>query len=170
LSDDQLERVRGLLTEWRAMPLATILLSTAVAPGVFEELFFRGYLMRALRDRGTAATTIGGSAVLFGVFHLVTTDSLAIERLLPSTLLGVVLGWLCWRTRSVLPGMLLHVLHNGFLLSVAYYQPWLEAHRIGLRDESHLPASWLATSVLTSAAAIGILWLGTRETMIKKGQ
>jgi ABC-2 type transport system permease protein/sodium transport system permease protein len=171
LSDEQLERVRSMLAAWRQIPLGLILLSMAVAPGVFEELFFRGYLMRALREHGTALSTIGVSALLFGLFHLVTTDSLAIERLLPSTLLGVVLGWLCWRTGSVLPGMLLHTLHNGFLVSVAYYQPWLEARGIGMSDESHLPAAWLAASALVSVAAAAMVWLGTRrKTELATGQ
>ena len=52
------------------------------------------------------------SAVLFGVFHEVLFSG----RLLPSTFLGLVLGFVRLRSGSVLPGIVLHVLHNGLLL------------------------------------------------------
>jgi ABC-2 type transport system permease protein/sodium transport system permease protein len=163
LSDERLEQLRGLLESWRSVPLAWLVLSMAIAPGVFEEFFFRGYLFRALRDHSGATATILASAILFGLFHLVTTDSLAIERLLPSTLMGLVLGWLCWRTRSVLPGMLLHSLHNGFLVTLAYYEPALKARGIGVAEQSHLPASWLLGSLLAVSIGVALVLLAKQD-------
>jgi len=37
-----------------------------------------------------------------------------------STLLGVVLGWVCWRSGSVVPAVVLHTLHNSVLVLLAY--------------------------------------------------
>jgi ABC-2 type transport system permease protein/sodium transport system permease protein len=163
LSDERLEQLRGLLKSWRSVPLMWLLLSMAIAPGIFEEFFFRGYLFRALRGHSGRATTILASAILFGLFHLVTTDTLAIERLLPSTLMGLVLGWLCWDTRSVLPGMLLHSLHNGFLVTVAYYEPALKARGIGIAEQSHLPASWLLGSLVAVSIGAALVLLAKQE-------
>ncbi|MEX0819067.1 MAG: CPBP family intramembrane glutamic endopeptidase, partial [Pirellulaceae bacterium] len=66
------------------------------------------------------------------------------ERFLPSTMMGLLLGWLCYRTQSAVPGMLLHALHNSLLLMLAYYQDELQARGWGLEEQSHLPAMWLA--------------------------
>jgi ABC-2 type transport system permease protein/sodium transport system permease protein len=147
-----------MLRQLRLLPLGWLLVSMAIAPGVFEELFFRGYLFRALRaNTRSARATIGVSALLFGAFHVVAGLGLAPERFLSSTLLGVVLGWVCWRTGSVLPGILLHVCHNGLLLTISYYQPWLSNRGWDLREQWHLPGTWLlAASVV---ALLGILWI-----------
>jgi ABC-2 type transport system permease protein/sodium transport system permease protein len=89
--------------------------------------------------------------VLFGLFHVVAANLPMPERFLPSTFMGLVLGWVRYRTGSVLPCMVLHTVHNGLLLSVAYYREELLANGIGVEEQVHLPATWLA------AAALGIV-------------
>jgi ABC-2 type transport system permease protein/sodium transport system permease protein len=114
----QYERWLRPLREARAnFPEAFVLAS--VLPALFEELFFRGYLFSALRTRIGPGTTIFISALLFGFFHLLVTPVFGFERLLPSTCLGIVLGWIAWKTGSVLPSMLAHAVHNGMLVYVA---------------------------------------------------
>jgi ABC-2 type transport system permease protein/sodium transport system permease protein len=117
------------------VPLAVAL---AVVPGVAEEVFFRGYLFSAVRARMNAAGTVVLTALLFGLFHLIGLDGFSLERGLSSTAMGLLLGWLAWRTGSLWPGMLLHGCHNGLLmyLTLAYppepgsavampeYHPW----------------------------------------------
>ena len=132
----------------------------AVAPAVFEELFFRGYLFTAIRSTTSPRTTIVVSAVLFGVFHVVTTSVLAVERLLPSMALGLMLGWLCWRCGSVLPGILLHACHNGLLLMIAYYREELQVLRLGEADQ-HLPWYWLAASGLGLLVGVVLVRMAT---------
>ena len=143
---------REITTRMRSLAPGWILLSLAVIPAVFEELFFRGYLFSALARVLKPWLTILISALLFAVFHLVVRDSLAIERLLPTWLLGVVLGWVCVRTGSVLPGIVLHCTHNSLLLLVAYYQRQLAEWGLGSERNSHLPATWL----IGAAVAVGV--------------
>jgi ABC-2 type transport system permease protein/sodium transport system permease protein len=132
LGEAQLERAQEFLKRARSeVSLPGLLFSMALLPGVCEELFFRGYLFRALRTQLSGRATVICSAVLFGGFHLITDYSLAIERFLPSALLGLVLGWVCLRTGSVIPGMILHVCHNGLLLTLAWLQPWRSANEDG---------------------------------------
>jgi ABC-2 type transport system permease protein/sodium transport system permease protein len=88
----------------------------ALVPALSEELFFRGYLFRALSYVCRPALTIVFSALLFGFFHVLIYDVLVPERLVASTLLGLVLGWVRWRSGSVWPGMVLHACHNGILM------------------------------------------------------
>jgi ABC-2 type transport system permease protein/sodium transport system permease protein len=153
---EYLEKVGKAFRIWQALSPVWLLLTFAVVPALVEELFFRGYLFSALRAYGNPRTAILGSAVLFGVFHLIVTDSLAFERFVPTTLLGVVLGWVCWKTGSVFPGMVLHVCHNGLLILAAYYQDDLARLGWGVADESHIPWTWLG--IAAAAAGLGA-WL-----------
>jgi ABC-2 type transport system permease protein/sodium transport system permease protein len=148
------QKIQALVAGWRQLPAVVIIVAYAVVPAVFEELFFRGYLFSALRAHTRPAMVIFGSAVLFGLFHVV----FSFNRFLPSTLLGVVLGWLCWRTRSVFPGMFLHACHNAFLVAVAYYQD--EITRLGwfIPDKTGLPLAWLLAGTLGASVGAVLLY------------
>jgi hypothetical protein len=56
--------------------------------------------------------------------------------------------------------------NNGLLLSVALFSRDLEgSYGLGGLETRHLPASWLAGSVLGAAVGVGLVWLGgKRET------
>src|SRR5207302_8148612 len=107
---DVLEALR--LARQSAGPV--VLLSMIMA-AVLEELFFRGFLFNALRARAGPWVTIGVTGVLFGLTHVFLGGALGLHRLLPSTALGLILGWVCWTSGSVWPGMALHVCHNVVL-------------------------------------------------------
>jgi ABC-2 type transport system permease protein/sodium transport system permease protein len=155
------EKMEGIIQRWKALSPAFVVLALAVAPGVCEELFFRGFLLTALRSRMARWPAILTSAALFGVFHLITTDSLTVVRFLPSTLLGVALGWICVRTGSVLPGMLMHATHNGLLLLVAIYKDDLKARGWGLDEVTHLPPMALAGAAVVAVIGFGLIALST---------
>lgn len=173
IDDSKFQLVLEMLEEWGRLPLPAILLCMAVTPAVCEEFFFRGYLFAAFRPKMNGWQTVLATSVLFGLFHVVTSAALAPERFLPSTFLGLILGVIAWRTRSIWPGVVLHVVHNGLLLSMAYYREELAAAGWGLEaaatshwgagEPSHLPITWLATSGLTVALAGGVLWFCTQQ-------
>jgi ABC-2 type transport system permease protein/sodium transport system permease protein len=161
LDEDRLQGVQQLLDSWREISPAVILFALALTPAVCEEFFFRGYLFSALRHRFSPVGTILLTAVLFGVFHVVVTSMLSIERLLPSSFLGIVLGWVCLRTGSSLPGMLLHALHNGLLLTIIYYRDELLARGWGVEEQSHMPAGWLIASALGVVIGLTVMAMAT---------
>jgi ABC-2 type transport system permease protein/sodium transport system permease protein len=130
---------------------------------VFEEAFFRGYLFSALRSHAGAASTIVTTAIVFGAFHLIAPNPLASERFVSSTLVGLVLGWLRWRTGTVLPGMLLHTLHNGLLIMLVYYEPQLTEHGIGVARETHIPTDWLSGGVIAACVGLCAVYALTRR-------
>lgn len=79
----------------------------AVLAPVTEEIFFRGLLYRALRNRFSvpAAALVAGT-----VFALVHGLSYPFDTLPPRLVFGVIACLLYERTRSLLPGMALHCL------------------------------------------------------------
>lgn len=76
-----------------------------------EELVFRGAILRSLlkwNSRPWVAIAI--SAVLFSVAHMNPAQ-------MPHTfLIGLLLGWMYWRTNSIVPGVAFHWVNN----TVAY--------------------------------------------------
>ncbi len=156
LAEEHVEAIRDVLDSWQQLPLLYILLIFAVIPAVFEELFFRGFLFTALLRSLSVGRAIVISAVLFGIFHVVA-GTLAPERFLPSTFMGLILGWACWKTGSVFPGMLLHAVHNGLLVTMGYYMDWLNAHHWGQQHAIHLPAYWIGCAVVGTCVGLTIM-------------
>jgi ABC-2 type transport system permease protein/sodium transport system permease protein len=146
------------LADWRdgsLNPLGPMLpiLVFGVLPPMCEELAFRGYLQSALLRRLRPHWAILVSALLFGLFHIVLANMLVPERFFSSALMGLVLGWLCYRTGSLFPGMLLHAIHNSFIVLVAYYEKQLPVL------EGHLPWYWLLAAGGVAGLGLLLAWL-----------
>jgi ABC-2 type transport system permease protein/sodium transport system permease protein len=144
-----------LLRQARELSPLVLVMCMAVVPAVTEELFFRGYLLSALLGGGERpARGIVGSAALFALFHLFVGGAIALERLPSSFALGLILGWLAYTSGSIVPGMILHVLHNGVVLLLGYYEPRLVEAGWLLEGQEHLPAWLLATAAAMAAAGL----------------
>ncbi len=79
----------------------------AVCAPVFEETLFRGFFLTSLTRYVPTWQAIGFSGVLFAIAHLNLGD------LLPLSLLGMILGFVYWRSRNLLSSILLHSLWNS---------------------------------------------------------
>lgn len=164
LSDDQIERTRSLLDKWKTVPPWLLLLTMAATPALIEELCFRGYLFSAFSAVLRPWQTICTTALLFGLFHVFVGSTLLVERFLPTMLLGLLLGWVAYRTGSVWPGVVLHFFHNGMLELAARYHDKLDF--LGLSDadgSKHLPASWLVAAALMVMIGIAIVAWSTQS-------
>jgi ABC-2 type transport system permease protein/sodium transport system permease protein len=166
LENEQISAARTMLSEMYGLPLWLILLTLAAVPAVFEELCFRGFLFASLRTLLAADRTVIASALLFGIFHEVIFPG----RLLTSTFLGLVLGYVRMRTGSIIPGIVLHMVHNGLLLTIAYWHEDLRASGWGLEEQQHLPIPWLALSALGVLVGAAILLITTRSTDVETTQ
>jgi sodium transport system permease protein len=80
----------------------------AVIPGICEEILFRGFVLRGLAVRMKGSTAVIATAVLFGAFHF------DLYRLIPTTILGLFLGYVALATGRLWPAMVIHVLNNAF--------------------------------------------------------
>ena len=144
------------------VPLGWKLFCLAVVPAVCEEWFFRGFLLNAFRRNSNTLAAVIASSILFGLFHVLVREKLLVERLLPSTLMGLLLGWVCVRTGSLFPGILLHFIHNGLLVSISAFEQQIQAWGIGISEQQHLPAGLLLGALLP--VGIGFLILIWSET------
>jgi hypothetical protein len=84
------------------------LLAMVVVAPIVEELIFRGAMEgHMLRQGKKHWVAIVVSAAIFGIIHFNPAQSLF------AFLLGLAFGWLYYRTGSVVPGMMGHMLNNA---------------------------------------------------------
>ena len=92
------------------------ILAIAIIGPVLEEILFRGAITRALLQQYNPTKAILISALLFGVFHINPA------QILPAFLIGILLAWTYYKTGSLIPCILMHVLNNSLsvYLSIKY--------------------------------------------------
>lgn len=120
----------------------TALVVMALVPAVCEELAFRGFLLSGLESGQSQRSAIVISALLFGFMHVMVS---VYQQLFNATLLGLVLGLLAVRSRSILPGIVLHALNNGLAVSLGYLAErpgWMDSIGWLYRDREHLLYDW----------------------------
>jgi len=122
--------------------LPAVVAACILAP-VLEEMLFRGILLRAFLERYPRGLAIGYSALYFGAAHL------NLYQFVLAFLVGLLLGWLYERSRSLLPCMALHAALN---VSVSVWEG-LSKGAFASDDPFAVPASvWFAAA---AAAAVG---------------
>lgn len=129
----------------------------ALAPAVFEEIFFRGTLQRLLINFfGNAHLGIAICSFVFAAIHLNA------EQFIPMFFLALVLGYVCYYSRSIWPSIILHFLNNGFAVWASYLQDTMPVAKAIVADDYTPP---IAVTVLAFAVIAGFFyWL------IKKNQ
>ena len=116
------------------------ILSAVILAPIAEELLFRGAIQGyLLRNFGNPVWAISFSALLFGVVHG------NLEQLFFASVLGLALGWVYYRTGSLVPSILMHFVNNA--LSV------LSFHYMGDVDEV---IAYLGLSTATLIAVLGV--------------
>jgi membrane protease YdiL (CAAX protease family) len=86
---------------------ASWVLLIALAPGIAEELVYRGLLQRGLLQRWSPAAAILTSTLLFALVH---GEPAAMVFIVP---IGLWFGLVAWRTGSIWPTILMHAGING---------------------------------------------------------
>jgi sodium transport system permease protein len=160
---DKIERFSEFQEKLKQVPLWVVLTCLAITPAVCEEVLFRGFVLGSF-SRFSKTGAILMSAMLFGLMHVLTSNVLAIERFLPTTFMGIILGWLCVQSGSLWPGMLLHAVHNGLLLSFGHFEDQLKEWKILVEEGEHLPSIWLACGAVALATGLSIVWYSGRGT------
>ncbi|KNF07463.1 putative abortive infection protein [Gottschalkia purinilytica] len=81
----------------------------ALSAGICEEVMFRGFIMKSYEKLGKwKAIVISG--VLFGVFHF------NIQNLFAPIFLGILLGYMVYKTNSIYTSIIGHTMNNSIAL------------------------------------------------------
>lgn len=98
-----------------ALLVVATLLVVLVAPFA-EEIFFRGFCYRALRNRFSRWTAAAIVGIVFGAIHYSGPATLSL--LVPLAVLGALFCLLYERTGSLYPSIALHIINNAIALAV----------------------------------------------------
>ena len=96
------------------------ILAIAIIGPILEEILFRGSITKALLQQYTPTKAILISALLFGVFHINPA------QILPAFLIGILLAWTYYKTSSLIPCILMHVLNNSLSVCLSIKYPEAE--------------------------------------------
>ena len=102
--------------------VSTITLSHAVfslTPGIWEELLFRGVMMMLLiRMTKSLKKAVAFQVLLFGIMHFKGIDLVSVIDVFSVMIMALVFTYAAFKTRSLIPGMIFHYLHDTFLYFV----------------------------------------------------
>jgi membrane protease YdiL (CAAX protease family) len=134
------ERLQALHAVRRVVPtgwwLALLGAGALLAP-LAEESLFRGFLQRGLLRAWPPFLALGLTAVVFALVH---GSALQLVTILPG---AVWLGWVAWRSGSVVPSILAHGVGNAL---------WLGLERAGTGPREALPGAAAGAAVAVGAA------------------
>ena len=98
------------------LKVAWVFISTCLLAPVLEEIFFRGYLFRKIRLVLKPKEAIILQGLVFGVIHLSPAAYIS------HSTMGILFGYLRYRTNSLLPGILCHALWNLSVVGIQYWE------------------------------------------------
>jgi len=90
-------------------------LTVAIAASVLEEVLFRGIILDGFLKNYSPWKAIVWSSVLFGLVHLNP------YQFILAVLIGMVMGWLYWKTGSLWLCILVHFVNNSFGFIVGWF-------------------------------------------------
>lgn len=157
-------------------PLLVNILLIGGTAGICEEVMFRGVIQRSFEKFGIFFS-IAITAFLFGLFHM------DFQKLIGTFLLGLLIGFIVYRTDSLFAGMFAHFSNNTLAV--------LMSHLSGKIFPSNMPSAqssdylndyfnmldtmpafqkltvigvWIASTVFCLAALVGLIWAFVRNT------
>lgn len=126
-----------------ALEVFLLVVSTAIIPGIVEEIMFRGIILTNLIPYGRGMAIVC-SALLFGLMHKNPS------QFLYTTLMGIVLGYIYVRTRSIWICVLIHFTNNALgILQQIFYQCYDTAR-----------ATELMGILMLSVSVLGLISMG----------
>lgn len=126
-------------------------LSLVIAAPILEEFIFRGIVLEGFLKNYEPKKAIIWSAVIFGAIHLNPWQFIG------AGILGFYIGWIYYRTRSLIPCIVLHFLNNLLAYLIFYFFPEIESF------QELSPSLMVTLAVLLGAIASIILIIKTMD-------
>lgn len=92
-------------------PLWSAYIMSALLPGVFEEISFRGIIFNSLKKILSDKEALIIQAALFSILHM--SPLIIVSHFV----MGLLLGWVRVRTKSLYYGMLIHIVWNACVIT-----------------------------------------------------
>ena len=143
--------IGSILTGKFAFSFVTITVTQAVfslTPGIWEEVLFRGVVMIVLlRLTRSYHRALIVQVVIFGLAHIKGIDLLSLVDALSVMILAIAFTSVAYRTKSLIPGIIFHYLHDTFL----FFVQLPDGEYSGFRDNALFFGSLWVTTALAVA-------------------
>lgn len=158
-AQNKIEQITEALLDIKsAGQLVQVMLVMAVIPGIGEELFFRGVLLRFGHQRaGRMVLPIIISSLIFAAVHGTPYNLVSIA--IAGALLCLVYYW----SGSLVTGMIAHMVYNGSQIYLSYIAKGDESLK-ALTKSNHMPPAMLIAGIIVFAVSIFAFWK-TRNTL-----
>ena len=142
-------------------PYLTIV-GVGLLAGVCEEFFYRGPLQTAFTRKLPPVAGIVLVGILFGAIHM------DIHGLPVRAALGVLLGWIVWRTGSIYPAMVAHGVYDSTAIAMFYAALRSQGEKILTTQPAglHLERAdiiALVTGAIAVVVGVTLLRMGSRK-------
>lgn len=94
-----------------------VVFSAVILAPVLEEMLFRGFLQTTLEKNINIKAAIIVTSIIFAIFHAYPWVLLQIF------IIGVVMGIMAWKSNSIIPSMMVHLINNGIALIFVNSRP-----------------------------------------------
>ncbi|APY10888.1 hypothetical protein BWZ22_06385 [Seonamhaeicola sp. S2-3] len=112
------------------IPSKTRLISIVILTPVFEEIIFRGVILKGLLVSYKPNKSIIISSILFSLEHLIFTNLIGASlNMLWALISGLFLGYVYFKTKSVGMVIILHALNNGLVILENLLQYHVNHHK-----------------------------------------
>lgn len=119
----------------------TVVLLTALV----EEMLFRGIVQKTIQVFREPAIAVVLSSVIFAIFHINIWSAIQL------TLLGIILGYVTWKSDSIIPAIVIHGLTNLCSLIMMNLG---DSSMLWYSTENHVKIIWLFLSIISFYPAI----------------
>lgn len=130
------------------------LLNIGIVPAVCEEILFRGYVLRSFEKSWGIKAAVIVSGVIFGLFHL------QLANFLPLATIGILLAFMTWASRSLIPAMVAHFVNNGASVLMGKFYPDTAFSEL---SPDSMPSLWLVLASMVISAYLIYLLITVRH-------
>ncbi|MBL7111290.1 MAG: CPBP family intramembrane metalloprotease [Bacteroidales bacterium] len=122
-----------------------------VAAPLIEEVLFRGMILDGFLKRYSPWKAILWSSVIFGLFHLNPW------QFIPAFILGVLMGYVYWKTRSLWLCIFIHFINNGLSYLALFF---VDEQTTAVADLFSGRRDYLLSYFISvGIVVLGVLWL-----------
>lgn len=154
LFSSQFEYMNNILAPISQGSILISMLTVGIVAPIAEEFLFRGVIYNTLKKKISIKWTIVIQAILFGVFHGNLVQGTY------ATLLGLVFGYVTYKTKSLWPAIIMHMANN------------LTANIVSFVAGEYLGGTllYIVFAVIGAIGAIGLMFLIRKSNSNKENE
>ncbi|NNE46999.1 MAG: CPBP family intramembrane metalloprotease [Rhodothermales bacterium] len=123
----------------------------ALTPAICEEILFRGYVQRQVERTAGVLWGIAITGIVFGAYHL------QITKIIPLSVLGIYLGYITWRSGSIIPAVIVHFANNAAAILIGTYAARSPDMTLEDLDSVQIPWYFLVAGFLFLAGSVHLM-------------